>query len=110
LIYPYHCLKCDHDFEVIKRVADIDNAEPCEACSGETERQIGGGQHFYGESDWDTAQWCPTMGCEIKSNAHRRQIAKDRGLTEVGNEHPDKMDKHYEDQRSRAREEAWDRV
>lgn len=41
MIYTYQCKPCQHVFEVVKRLAEIDRPEVCKECgSGETERVI----------------------------------------------------------------------
>ncbi len=41
MIYTYRCAACSQDFEVVKRLAEIDRVEVCQACGCEkTERVI----------------------------------------------------------------------
>lgn len=41
MIYQYACKPCGHNFEVTKKLAEIDRAEACPECqSGETQRVI----------------------------------------------------------------------
>lgn len=107
--YAYRCPSCNSEEEIIKGVSDIDRLEPCPKCNHAMERYIDR-FHFYGANDWDTAQYCPALGQIVKSNKHRRQIAKARGLEEVGNEDPNKLHKHYEKQREKAFEDSWSKV
>lgn len=40
-IYEYHCTKCGHNFELVRRIAQIDDAAPCPECrSKRTKRRV----------------------------------------------------------------------
>lgn len=90
MIYPYLC-KCGTEFDVTKTIHQIDLVEECPSCHSIAERIIASGS-FYGEKDED-ASYDPALGCIVKNQIHRRKIAKDRGLIEVGNED---MNKWYD--------------
>lgn len=108
--YPYSCLDCHHQFEVTKRVAEIDADEACPECGGGTNRTISTQQTFYGANDWNHQTFDPVFGQVVRGNLHRKQLAKERGWIEIGDEPVSKVHKHYEDQRSREREQAWDKL
>ena len=110
--YPYRCSdpSCDHCFEVVKCIADIELPELCEICQSPASRYIGR-THFYGASDWDKAHFNIGLGCECSSYKHARQIAKSRGLEEVGNDtKPDKMISDADSSRQRRIDDRWSRV
>lgn len=47
MIYAYRCTACSHDFEVVKRLAEIDRVETCPVCqSDETGRVVAGAAGF----------------------------------------------------------------
>ncbi len=113
MIYDYRCLKCEFEFEVIKRLADIDRVENCPECGGSTDRFIGRAAHVHSSAgDWNRVEFNAGLGCWTKGNKHASQIAKSRGLIEVGNEKPDTIHKHFDQQRKETREQRWndDRV
>lgn len=84
--YVYECLKCALEFDIVKRVAQINDPESCPGCqSPNTERRIQA-VNFNGASDWDKAEYNPGLGCVTRNRKHREQIAKSRGLIEVGSE------------------------
>jgi putative FmdB family regulatory protein len=109
--YPYRCSdpSCDHHFEVVKCIADIDLHEKCELCQSPATRYIGR-THFYGASDWDKAHYNIGLGCECSSHKHARQIAKSRGLEEAGDYKPDKMISDADSSRQRRIDERWARA
>jgi putative FmdB family regulatory protein len=110
-IYPYECDECLNEFEVAKRVSQIDDEEECPKCeSFETRRTIAKQQSFYGADQWDCMAYDPAFGQVVKDNNHRKRLARERGLVEVGTESPDKMHKHYEAQREKEIADRWDKV
>lgn len=93
--YPYKCHKCQHDWEVIKSIAQIDSPEVCPKCaSGNTERYIAR-THFYGAAVEDS-YFCPALGCIVKGKKHRNELANRNGLIEVGNEKPETIHKYHD--------------
>ena len=110
-VYPYECTDCFHTFDVSKRIANIDDSESCPACNSETtSRNISTKTSFFGADQWDVAAFDPVFGQVVKNNNHRRQLAKERNWTEVGNENPDKIHKHYEAQREKMLSDRWEKV
>lgn len=108
MIYPYRCPSCSNTFDVVKSVKEIDNPETCPKCNQPAERYIAR-THFYGAKVED-AEYNPAFGCITKSARHRKQLAKDRGMEEIGNESPERMHKHFETQKEQELEKAWDKV
>jgi hypothetical protein len=106
--YPYRCSdpSCDHCFEVVKCIADIDLPEVCETCKAPATRYIGR-THFYGASDWDRAHFNVGLGCECRSHKHASQIARSRGLEECGNTSPESIVKDADKTRQRRIDERW---
>ena len=107
--YAYLCAACSADFDVVKRMAELDRAEACPACShenGPRSRQMQR-TNFSGASDWNTQTWNPGLGCYTKSNKHAAQIAKSKGMIEIGNEKPETVHAHFDRQREDTREQRW---
>lgn len=100
MIYPYRCDACNHTWEVIKRVAEIDAQERCPSCNQLGIRYIASRQSFSGEKVED-AYYCPALGTIVKSKSHRNRLAKDRGLIEVGNDDPPSNYHIYDAQREK---------
>lgn len=109
MIYPYRCLMCSKEFDVIKSVQEIDAPEHCPKCGHPGQRYIARGIQFYGAKVED-AEYNPALGCITKSAKHRRQLAKDRGLEEIGTEQVENIHKHFETQKERELDRAWDKV
>ncbi len=108
MVYSYKCqdVKCADCFEVIKALADIDNAEACPKCGQPAQRYIAR-THFYGANDWDKAEFNPGLGMVTRNGLHARAEAKARGFEEVGNEAPDKLHAHFDKGRKERYERRW---
>lgn len=107
--YVYRCRECQADWDVVKPMSQIDRLEDCPACgkcNGSNSRQLQA-SYFTGASDWNTQTWNPGLGCYTKSDKHARDIAKGRGLIEVGNEKPETLHKMAEETRKATREQRW---
>jgi putative FmdB family regulatory protein len=111
--YPYQCSNdlCGHTFDVVKSLSEIDQPEHCDKCQATAERFIGN-TSFYGASDWDKAEFNPGLGCVTRNGKHRREIAKSRGLEELGNDYskPERMISESEKARERRYNDGWSRV
>lgn len=110
MIYPYWCAECDHEFDVIKSVAEIDIEEKCPSCQKIAERTIKGAM-LMGVNDW-TEQFNPAFGCVVKNKRHQREIlAKFKGagkeMVEIGSEPVEKLHKKYDTQREEVRNKRW---
>jgi hypothetical protein len=82
--YPYVCKACEYEWDVSKRLKDIDNLEYCPECNYEGKRVLAPG--YFTNEKVEDSEFCPALGQVVKSQKHRLQIAKERGLEEVGNE------------------------
>lgn len=109
MIYPYRCIQCSNEFDVVKSVKEIDNPEHCPKCGQLGERFIASGIQFYGAKVED-AEYNPALGCIVKNSKHRRQLAKERGLEEIGNESVERVHRHFENRKEQELERAWDKV
>lgn len=57
--------------------------------------------------DWNRQGFNPGLGCYTKSWAHGREIAKARGLEEVGNERPEVIHKQAAETQQAKHEARW---
>lgn len=110
MIYPYHCVACKHEFEVIKSVRQIDDEESCELCGQISVRTIAKSQAFYGANDWDTAHFSTVLGMKVRSNKEAQKIARERGLVEVGTENVEKIHKKFDTEREKKIETRYDDI
>jgi len=104
--YAYRC-GCATEWDVIKSVASIDDPEPCPKCKELGSRQIVA-VNFNGASDWNSQTWNPALGCYTRNTRHARQLAKARGMEEVGTEPPEKIHAKFERDKEDARAARWE--
>lgn len=111
--YPYRC-ECGNEFEVVKRMAEIDRVERCELCQRKATRYIGR-TNFTGASEWNSDAYRgynPAFGKVVNGKTHQRELlakAKDEGkeMIEIGTEKPETMEKHFSKQREETRARRW---
>lgn len=109
MIYPYQCRPCGHKFEVIKSVKHLDEPESCPSCkSADTLRYIAR-TYFYGARVED-AEWNPGLGEIVKSSRHRAELAKRKGLVEVGNESLDNIHRKFDGERDKKISTRYDDI
>lgn len=107
MVYEYHCEACAKRFDVIKRATEMEAEERCSQCNSVAARQFVPRRVYFSGTKVEDAEFNPGLGCITKSSAHRKEIAKQKGLIEVGNEKPEVIEKHYDDMRKERRERAW---
>lgn len=98
---------CDQEWDVIKRVAALDDPEPCPQCQEPGVRQIVA-VNFTGADDWNTQTFNPALGCYTRNTLHARRLAKGRGMEEVGTEPPEKIHAKFERDKEEKRQARWD--
>lgn len=106
--YPHRCVSCSREWDVQCRVADRDEPQRCPACDAVGDRQLTVPQiDKVAAGSWNQASYNPALGCWTDSWKHGRQIAKSRGMVEVGDEPPEKIHARAEKQREETREQRW---
>ena len=108
MIYEYSCTKCKHVFDVIKRVADLDVNEFCLKCESPAERQFTAHIHIMG-AGVEHAEYNPAFGQVVKNKTHRKELAKRKGMIEIGNEKPETIHKHFDQGREEKRAKSWEK-
>lgn len=104
--YEYACP--DHTWDVVKPMAAIDHPEACPACGRPGERQVTLPAPVSPTAgDWNRGEFNPGLGCHTKSWKHARQIAKARGLEEVGTEPVEKIHQRFDRQREETAAQRW---
>ena len=103
--YVYLCGR-GHEWEVVKRIADLDEVEMCATCQTLGDRQIQRA-NFTQANDWNTQTFNPALGCYTRNTRHARQIAKSRGMEEVGTEPVEKIHAKFERDREDRTAQRW---
>jgi hypothetical protein len=97
-------------FDVVKSVKDFDVKHGCPQCEHkETEIVISPKIHHIG-AKVQNAEFNPGLGCVVKNKQEREEIAKRKGLIEVGNERPDTLYKESVVKREIEKQKEWDNL
>jgi putative FmdB family regulatory protein len=108
MIYEFECDACKHRFDVIKPIKDFDLKHSCPKCEhSETHIVISAKIHHIG-AKVQNAEFNHGLGCVVHSKKEREEIAKQRGLIEVGNETPDTLYKESVVKREKEKQKEWD--
>lgn len=106
---PSYSWACDaHYWIVSSTVAARDEPSSCPKCGAVGTRQIDlPNIDKVAAGSWNQQAYNPGLGCWTKSWKHGREIAKSRGLEEVGDEPADKLYEKHERQRQETRAKRW---
>lgn len=108
--YDFRCDKCDEVFEVAMSIKDYDGQGQCPTCKNiSTERIWSSAVYFVGASV-ESPEYNPGLGQIVKNSKHRKEICKEKGLIEVGNEKPETIRKHLDKAREEKLKKSWDEV
>lgn len=103
MTYEYRCIKCDETFDVIKPHTEMENNEFCDKCGAPGERIKFPRTVFFTGTSVEHAEYNPGLGQVVKNKYHRQELAKQKGLVEVGNDY--KSGESMQKQFDTAREE-----
>jgi putative FmdB family regulatory protein len=95
MVYEYRCDPCQYEFEVVKNAKYYDSPESCPKCGDEAVRLFRPKIHLKNTSVQEK-YFDHSLGV-ITTKDGARDIAKRRGLVEVGNERPEKHLKVHDD-------------
>jgi hypothetical protein len=85
---------------------DSGRLENCPDC-GNILTRVYSFTHFIG-AKVENREYNPALGCVVNNSKHRAEIAKRRGLIEVGNEKPESLQKAAE--KTMADKLSWENV
>jgi putative FmdB family regulatory protein len=106
--YPYKCARCGENHDIVKSIKLASQEEICPRCEITLDRVWVAPQIIGAKVE--NAEYNVGLGCVTKSKRHREEIAKSRGLIEVGNETPDTLHKESVVKRQVEREKEWDKL
>ena len=107
-IYEWRCQKCDIQFETVQSIKEYNGKTSCVTCGNETSERILSADVYFIGAKVESAEYNPAFGQVVKNKRHREELAKARGLIEIGNEKPDKIHKKFESDRIEKRKKEWD--
>lgn len=105
-----YCESCEQMVESQKFEFNSRIIQVCPDC--EATIDLGGvpsKMQFIGAGVQD-AEFNPAFGCVVKNKQHRAELAKQKGMEEVGNEPVANIHKHFDTERARKLEKSWEDV
>lgn len=107
--YDFHCNQCEVTTEVEKSVDKYNEVGYCIYCGSVVSRLLPTRFYFHGGKRVDP-YYDQGLGCVVKDTKHRDQIAKSKGVTEVGNESMDKFSKKLKTEKDKKWAHGWDKI
>jgi putative FmdB family regulatory protein len=101
--YPYKCEKCEIKENVVKYMSESDRSEACPQCNNPMERDYSNMRLNFIGTKVESAEYNPGLGVVTKNAKDRAEIAKRKGVTEIGNDY--KSADHISAEFAKAREE-----
>jgi putative FmdB family regulatory protein len=84
VIYEYQCPECKHEFVISKHHSEYRAPEFCIRCDSLANKLVS----LPNINKVEQGEFNHGLGCWTKNKKHRDEIAKRKGLVEVGNETP----------------------
>lgn len=109
MIYDYACDKCSHLFEVVKPMKDSARAEKCVKCKSKKVSRVWSKSISLIGTAVESPEYNPAFGMVVKNKYHRAELAKQRGMVEIGNENPNRLHSHFDAERLRKRAQNWEK-
>lgn len=111
MVYAYVCMgECGQHFDVIKSADQMTREELCEKCQVPAKRMFVPQKVYFSGTKAEDAEFNPGLGCVVRNKSHRKEICKEKGLEEIGNEKADTLHKHFDDRRKEKWEKTWSEV
>lgn len=79
------------------------------ACGKKAKKIFSSQIHFIG-TKIENAEFNVGLGAITKSKRHREELAKRKGLIELGNEKPETVHKVFDTQREDKRKKSWEEI
>lgn len=108
--YDYVCPKCDTSHEVIKYMSESDRIEKCPTCENEMTRDWSNINVQLTGTKIENAEYNPGLGVVTKSKNHREEIARQKGVVEIGNDYKsaDHMSAEFTKSREDKLKKSWE--
>ena len=110
MVYSYSCSACETEIDIIKSHRDLDRDEFCLKCTGKMQHvfkpsikqlmKMGGMQ--------ESAEFNPGLGCVTRGKSHVKEICKEKGFEEIGNETTKTIHNHFDTARAEAIDKRWE--
>lgn len=112
MTYEYQCIECSKRFDVVKSVKDMDVNEYCPRCGEPAERKFVPSRVHFTKTSVQNAEYNPGLGAVVKNEKDRQEIAKRKGLVEVGNDYGsgEKMQTQFDTAREEKKRKRYEEI
>jgi len=104
--YPYICKKCEKEHVINKSMHQAGMTEHCEGCGNILDR-VWGRFQIMGAAV-QHAEFNIGLGAVTKNKKHREELARRRGVVEVGSETAEAMKREGSDASAARKQKEWD--
>ncbi len=112
MVYAYKCPECSRAFDIVKSVRDIDQIETCPACETPSIREFAPKKIHLSKTSVKQAEFNPGLGTVVKNEHHKKELLKQKGLVEIGNDYGSghKQLDHFEQARETKKNLEWEKT
>lgn len=111
MVYEFRCAKCDFLFDVVRSVSEFSRSAQCTQCGNMAELQVSRNKNLFSVSGIpESPEFNPGLGCVVKSGRERKELAKRKGLIEVGTEKVESVHAHFDNAREERLKKSWEDV
>lgn len=106
--YDYGCDPCEKRWTVVKPMTEYKSPETCPTCQASAAKLPSLFRvDTEAAGDWNRPHFSPALGQVVKGNREARQLAKSRGMEEVGTEPVENLHKTFEKKREETSDKRW---
>ena len=110
IIYEWNCPKCEVKFETLQSIVEYNGETQCPTCGDITKERIFSAKITILGSSVQNAEYNPAFGQVVKNKAHRNELAKQKGLIEIGNDKPESIHKATEETKRDRIKKSWENI
>lgn len=119
--FDFYCSKCDANFADIQpmgamkptplaEIPKIERKAECPTCGNVSKDRVYSKNVYFIGASVENAEYNPAFGQVVKNSRHRKELAKEKGLIEIGNEKPENIHKKFDQDRAEKLKKSWDDV
>lgn len=108
--YEFRCNKCDKNFQTVESIKTFDGDGHCPTCNKRSKEYIFTANVYFVGAKVESPEFSPALGQVVKNSKHRKEIAREKGLIEIGNEPTEKIHKKFDSDRADKLKKSWDDV
>jgi predicted nucleic acid-binding Zn ribbon protein len=119
--YEFFCTPCGENFEevqpmgahkrqALRDIKRVERTAKCPTCKTVSKDRLFSHQVYFVGARVESPEYNPALGQVVKNSKHRKDLAKEKGLIEIGNEPVEKIHKKFDSDRAEKLKKAWEDV